>query len=68
MASFRGEAGNLYTEPPDETDDQWNVWFEDFVILGTGKTEMEALRDALQQTLAINQLVGSAINKAKESS
>lgn len=67
MASFRGEAGYLYTEPPDDTDSEWNVWFEDFVILGSGNSELEALEDAVRHVENIRVLVSDATVRVKES-
>lgn len=62
MSEFSGEAGTIYVSKSKDSDEKpWEVWFEDFCILGTGDSEIEALQDAKRQAESITQLVSNAI-------
>lgn len=60
----RGKAGTIYIEPPDRSERQWRVWFEDFHIIGQGPSEIEALKDAERMTVEMAELVRSAMTDA----
>jgi len=63
MSEFKGKAGWIYIEKAhdvDEGDNQFEVWFEDFCILGLGKTELDALNDAWSHTGDIMVLISEA--------
>lgn len=66
MAEFIGDPGSIYTERNPDDDKPWNVWFEDFCILGDGNTESEALEAALRQTNDIATLINEAIKITKD--
>lgn len=57
--SFKGKAGTIYIESSDDGDT--DVWFEDFCIIGQGKSEREALEDAVRHVENIGTLVSTAI-------
>jgi hypothetical protein len=63
MREFTGKAGNIYIQkcrnPKD--DHLYEVWFEDFCIMGNGDSELEALRDASRYTGDILALISEAI-------
>lgn len=62
MSEFSGDAGTIYIEKSKDADDRkYEVWYEDFCILGIGNSEIEALRDAKRHAEHITQLVSSAI-------
>lgn len=62
MSEFKSDVGTIYTNRSEVDDDKpWEAWYEDFNIIGIGKTEIEALRDAERMTLAMNALVKQAI-------
>lgn len=61
MSKFKGDVGTIYTQETDDADKRWQVWFEDFNIIGLGNTELEALRDAERVTGEMNALVKQAI-------
>ncbi len=64
MSEFRGDVGTIYTNKSDTSNlGHWEAWFEDFNIIGQGKTEIEALHDAARMTLGMHVLVISAITK-----
>lgn len=64
MGEFKGIVGTIYTSESDSVDGtRWEAWFEDFNIIGTGKTEIDALRDADRMTLDMNQLCRDAITE-----
>lgn len=64
MSEFTGKAGTIYIEPPDRSECQWRVWFEDFHIIGQGSSEIEALKDAERMTIEMTELVRSAMGSA----
>lgn len=69
MSEFSGKAGTIYVEKSKYVADgesRWEVWFEDFCILGAGNTELEALLDAQRMTLEMGELVGHAIAETRE--
>lgn len=61
MSEFSGKAGTVYIEKVKASDREYEVWFEDFCILGTGNTEIEALQHAKRHAEDIVRLVGNAI-------
>lgn len=62
ISEFSGKAGNIYIEEVDDDDDRpYQVWFEDFCIIGKGDTELEALNDAVAHVGDISRLVSEAI-------
>lgn len=66
MKEFRGKAGVIYVEqrPKQSEDDKpYEVWFEDFCILGNGDSDIEALQDARQHAEDIVSLISDAIIK-----
>lgn len=64
MSEFKGKAGRIYVEKADNVDDhKWEVWFEDFCILGTGNTEIDALVDAKGHTADIIGLISQGITE-----
>lgn len=66
MADFNGPPGNIFTEYHPDDDKPWEVWFEDFCILGTGDLEIEALTDAARHTQDIVTLINEAIRITRE--
>lgn len=61
---FKGEAGTIYLETsPDGDETPWRVWFEDFCIIGQGRTRIEALQDAASHLAGIGLLVAQAMNQ-----
>lgn len=64
MSEFKGEAGTIYIERSKDSDEKpFEVWFEDFCILGCGDTDLEALYGAAQHVRDISALIGEAIVK-----
>ena len=68
MSEFTGEAGTIYVNVSRDKNNNpvnrhFEVWFEDFCILGTGNAELEALRAARRQAFAIGGLITEAIEK-----
>lgn len=66
MSEFKGKAGTIYTLIADDDDideggKKWEVWFENFCILGLGHTEKEALEDAIRHTENISTLISEAL-------
>ena len=64
---YTGEAGTIYVEEPDDgsTRDDYEVWFEDFCIIGTGKTESEALQSAAIHTGRLSTLILTAMVQSR---
>jgi hypothetical protein len=68
MSEFKGRAGTIYIEKSDVLSNvdlkpvraEYEVWFEDFCILGTGDTEVKALDDAWRHTGDIMALIADA--------
>lgn len=58
-----GKIGTLYIRR-DKASREYEVWFEDFHIIGQGPSEIEALRDAKRMTMEMTELVESAMNDA----
>lgn len=56
---IRGKAGSIYIESSD--DGECDVWFEDFCIIGQGKSRVEALQDAARHLVDIGELVKTAL-------
>lgn len=52
------EVGTIYVKHPGS---QWEVWFEDFNIIGIGLTRVEALQDAIEHCEQLGQLVKTAL-------
>lgn len=64
MSEFKGKAGTIYVSKSKDSDEQpWEVWFEDFCILGTGDTKLEVLKDAVGHTADISDLISGAITE-----
>lgn len=57
-SQFKGRAGTIYLEESD--DGECDVWFEDFCIIGQGKSRDEALKDAVRHLIDIGELVSAA--------
>lgn len=67
MTEYTGKAGHIYIEKSGERpNDGYEVWFEDFCILGAGASELEALQNAIRHTLQIAKLVTEAAIDAAE--
>lgn len=61
MAEYTGKAGHIYVEKSgDGQNDGYEVWFEDFCILGEGSSALEALKNAVVQTVDIVKLITEA--------
>jgi hypothetical protein len=58
---FTGKAGTIYLSKFKHEGNPWQVWFEDFRIIGDGKSQREVLQDALLQAEGISALVSSAL-------
>lgn len=63
---FKGETGTIYVQYSEGDYKPYNVWFEDFVILGDGDSEIEALRDARAHTANIGKLITDAIGELSD--
>jgi hypothetical protein len=61
---FTGKAGRMYLNGG--ADQEWELWFEDFCILGTGNTPHEALENALAQTAQMLSQVAIASEKLRQ--
>jgi hypothetical protein len=66
VSEYKGKAGRIYTEVVDDDDideggKKWEVWFEDFCILGLGHTEQEVLEDAIRHTEDLSTLISEAL-------
>ena len=64
MSEYKNQAGTIYVEQDNSNDKPFEVWFEDFCIIGTGNSEREALEDAERHLADINTLVKQALLKA----
>lgn len=60
---FSSKAGTIYLEKVKAGDREFEVWFEDFCILGTGNSEAEALRQAERHTADIGELIRQALSE-----
>jgi hypothetical protein len=65
MSEFKGKAGTIYVNASRDGNNErvngdFEVWFEDFCILGQGKSEIEALDDAWRHTGDIMALIADA--------
>lgn len=65
MSEFKGKAGTIYVEKDDSNEKPYEVWFEDFCILGVGDSQQEALRDAVGHVRDIGTLVSEALKQAQ---
>lgn len=64
MSEFSGDAGTIYVEKSgDKRGDGYEVWFEDFYILGKGGSEREALEDAALHAASIQLLITRAMSE-----
>ena len=64
MSEFTGKAGTIYIEKAYYDDRKpYEVWLEDFCILGDGASEQEALQEAARHTADISDLIKEAIAK-----
>lgn len=62
MSEYTGECGTIYiTETRRSETYAYEVWFEDFHIIGQGHTELEALRDAALHAAQLSALIASAL-------
>ena len=62
MSEFKGAAGTIYiNDKPNSADAMYDVWFEDFCILGQGRTKIDALRDAARQVAQMATLIAEAV-------
>jgi hypothetical protein len=61
IREFTGRAGNIEIRKADDGNDRpYEVWFEDFCILGDGDSALEALHDAWRHTGDIMALISEA--------
>lgn len=59
---YKGEVGTIYFQRAKDVEGkEYEVWFEDFNIIGLGKTKMEALKDAAEFAVDLGKLVESAM-------
>lgn len=66
IREFKGDAGRIYVEKASGSDEKpYEVWFEDFHILGLGHTELEALEDAARMLADMDTLVIEAITQVR---
>jgi hypothetical protein len=67
ILELHGDAGNVYITR-DSDMDPFEVWFEDFCILGQGSSQLAALQDAAlhvaQLALLLTVATGDVINPA----
>lgn len=64
MSEFEGEAGTIYVKKSKDCDERpYEVWLEDFCILGTGDSILAALENAAKQTALIQELIASAVGQ-----
>jgi len=61
IGEFSSDAGTLYLEYEEHEDEPFQVWFEDFCILGQGATKVEAFRSAARQTAQIANLIAESV-------
>lgn len=62
---FRSEAGNIFVTR-DSDIDPFEVWFEDFYMLGKGRSELEALQDAALTSAHVSLLLAMALNSVSK--
>ena len=60
---FKGRAGTLYLHETHDDDQKWDVWFEDFCIIGCGNTPAAAMDDAVRHAANISKLAKQAFNE-----
>lgn len=46
IEAIEGEGGTFYVNEPTASDSDWNIWWEDFHIIGCGATRKLAIQDA----------------------
>ena len=66
MPEYHGEVGTLYVEKHYQTttyDDHYQIWFEDFTIIGLGPSVIEALQDAHKFAIDLQEQVEKAMIK-----
>lgn len=62
MSEFSGDAGTIYVTEAEHVDNhRYDVWFEEFHIIGQGNSEIEALRDAAVYAKELLELITSAL-------
>lgn len=65
MSEFKGKAGTIYVQQTTDenslNEKPFEVWFEDFYILGTGRSDIEALQDAKRHADDIVRLISDAV-------
>jgi hypothetical protein len=62
MSEFTGKAGTIYVEKSGGSrTTSYDVWFEDFYILGKGSPDVEALQDAKRHAQDIVRLIDNSI-------
>lgn len=63
-SEFKGKAGTIYVEKGGHDDrEPYEVWFEDFCIIGTGHSEIVALNDTLRHVADMAELVADALRQ-----
>jgi hypothetical protein len=70
ISEYKGKAGTIYLQrsgSASENDPAYEVWFEDFCIIGAGETELGALKDAVMHVADIGNLVASAMGQLSPS-
>ncbi len=63
VAQFKGEGHTLYVIRENET---LEIWFEDFCILGSGPTVLEALKNADEFTDCLSALLRKSIEQEEK--
>jgi hypothetical protein len=61
MSKYKSDVGTIYVTETKGADDPWDVWFEDFHIIGQGKSEIEALQDAARYTAGLSLLIATSL-------
>jgi hypothetical protein len=62
MSEHKGDAGTIYVTEAERSDShRYDVWYEDFHIIGQGGSEIEALQDAAVYAKQLLELVDSAL-------
>jgi hypothetical protein len=67
IRQLRGDVGNVFITR-DSDIDPFEVWFEDFHILGKGNSELEALQDAALHTAQLLLLLTTTMTRSGDGS
>jgi hypothetical protein len=64
IGEFKGKAGTIYVEKAGYDDSEpYEVWFEDFCIIGTGDSQIAALNDAARHLADMAEIVSDALRQ-----